>query len=82
MLSRFTVNSNCAQRKGVMVLIDVKATKSKLHASGRTIPGWARSHNFDTYKVAARFAGRGSFSEDEIAALETDGLLVEEEEAA
>lgn len=60
--------------------IDLRATQARLKATGRTIAGWARSRGFDAATMPSRFQGRTRFTQEELNALEQDGLLVTFEE--
>lgn len=58
-------------------MIDLKATKQKIHAKGFTLPGYARANKLDPAKFPAIFFQNYKMPDDMAAVLRADGLLVE-----
>lgn len=62
-------------------------TKEKLRSDGRTVYGWARARGFNVSTVSLILAGNypnpeGATFKAVVAALQSDGLLVEENNKA
>ena len=65
--------------------IDLIVTKQKLHATGRTLAGWARCNGFNTGTVASFFSGgfpsTGEVGKAIVKQLDADGFLSYKEAA-
>jgi hypothetical protein len=58
-------------------MMDLEATKSRFEETGRNKSKWARAWGFDPERIRAVLRGRFPPKEEEIEALQKDGLYVD-----
>lgn len=62
--------------------MNLEATRNRFGETGRTAAGWARARGFDPERIRSVLRGRFEAREEEIKALQEDGLLVEQKKVA
>jgi len=63
-------------------MIDLEATKNRFKETGRDMAKWSRAHGFDPERIRSVLRGRFEVRDEELVALQEDGLYVEEQKAA